>query len=218
MQIDTDTYNMEFRQKGIVTCNTTWSPITRQGTFTVTGEMPMIALRSSALAMLTAPTINGNSYTFTVTVLAQTPTDVEFFHFDRPAPGGSSFGLQVIREDGSIAFDAGRRPVRVLGQVQGDVINGHNFGTLTYPGKQVAFLQCAFVYQTFYAPVPPPPGQPAANVQQFVMGGLARASGDTFHGEFAQLGTGGPYAIGSVDLGSYFQRYYAFLVIDVGAL
>lgn len=56
------------------------------------------------------------------------------------------------------------------------------------------------------------------HVQQFIMGGMARAFGDTFHGEFTQLGTGGPYAIGRVDFGSYFQRCYTFVVIDVAGL
>lgn len=165
-QIDQDHVSLALSAKGSI--NMTLDPAThpqpmRIGTVTVTGDNPIIAFRPSTPGIyvnLLRQSRNGNQWTFHFRALAGANFTLNYWTFDKPERAlhrSDGFGFQVFRDDGSVAFDASSRPLRVVGVIDlpppadGEGVSGRGglarTGAVEVPtGRTYAIVQGSFCF------------------------------------------------------------------------
>lgn len=125
-QIDQDHITLALSAKGSIPM--TLDPAThpqpmRIGTVTVTGDNPIIAFLPSTAGVfvnLLHQSRDGNQWTFHFRAQSGSDFTLNYWTFDKPERAmhrSDGFGFQVFRDDGSVAFDASSRPLRVVGVI-----------------------------------------------------------------------------------------------------
>ncbi|WP_231401582.1 hypothetical protein [Cupriavidus sp. WS] len=108
VQITESYSNLAFRQKAVITLGANG-----RGSYSFNATLPMVCVRSSSPVALLGSVNNGTSWTLT---LNGTPgATVTAYVFDEPVPIGSNFGLQVYKQDGTLAFDSNMNYMKIVG-------------------------------------------------------------------------------------------------------
>lgn len=119
-QIDQTYRNLFQRQKGSVTTNAwaaeTYGVSSIQVTISGCLGMPIVAVRSAVLAnpgILNQ--VNATTWNCTMYAVGPIGTAIDWYAFDSLGPGDeSSYGFKVKLNDGTVIFDALRKPMRVV--------------------------------------------------------------------------------------------------------
>lgn len=117
-QITSDYRNLHMVAKGTATLSgPTYKDGGDRATYTATivrtgTEMPFLAIRSANLVGYTEYTVSG---TTTYTLYSLSSGTVDWWFFDLIDPVSTSFGLQVFKADGSLAYDSGANGLRLAG-------------------------------------------------------------------------------------------------------
>lgn len=121
------------------------------GQITVTGQNPIIAFlppppsANGGAVHLLGRSQSGSQFTFYFSCLGQQAFGLEYWVFDDAVMGmgaGESFGLQVYRADGSLAFDSGTKPLRIVGVVDLEPSATEPSGQIVVPsGRKYAAVQ-----------------------------------------------------------------------------
>lgn len=107
--------NLTFKQKITVSTpgGTGLGGTAVNGTFTVSSvNSPVLAFRTTGYVTLDQVTVSGSNWTYRI---LHTGTSVDVYVFDYPnyAQSPGSFGLQVFKADGSLAFDSTMKYARI---------------------------------------------------------------------------------------------------------
>lgn len=166
IQVDQDYVSFSLSAKGV--CSMTLDPALHPqpmyiGSVTVAGQNPIIAFRPPVQSTPGGPAVNllsrqqsGNQFTFHFRAKHNQPFSLEYWVFDSAGygiGGGMNFGLQIFKADGTIAFDSGTKPIRVVGVIDLVATNSASAGAVAVPtGKTYAIVQGSFALgftQTF---------------------------------------------------------------------
>lgn len=140
VQIDETFVNYVFKQKGVVAVDAyPGSP----GTITITGNRPIIALRSTGVYVAVRQVaVSGSTYTYTL--YGSGSGTVEWYAFDWQPPVLPAAGLAVFNAAGTLVFSSDYRPMRVVAAgaaASGNILAGANSSLAApYTGTFAAIL------------------------------------------------------------------------------
>lgn len=112
MQVDASYQNFHFLSKGFMALTPEGGSTIHAGSVTISGQFPVLFIRpTSGAAGVVTVTRSGGSHTFTV---AGEPQTLEWFSFDLSPSQGAGPGMVIYKEDGSVAFNSMRHPLRLV--------------------------------------------------------------------------------------------------------
>lgn len=137
VQIDETYKNLALRASGNFTPGTAWNNSKwRLGSFTVTGNSPVLAWRSATPAMLVSVTKSGSSTTYQFLIAAASGS-IDWWLFDEPdyVAVATAPGLRVRNPStGAVTFDSRMKYMRVIGSGGSD-FSAHDIpASASYPG------------------------------------------------------------------------------------
>jgi hypothetical protein len=123
LQIDQNYENLALRAKGTFTPGTPWNNSKwRLGSFTVTGNTPVIAWRASGPATLVSVSVSGTSVTYQFLIAAASGS-IDWWLFDKPTyvAMATAPGIRIKNPStGVVVFDSRMKYMRVVGVISGD--------------------------------------------------------------------------------------------------
>jgi len=114
LQIDQDYSNLALSASGSVTVGTTNN--TMYADVTITGDTPVMVIKAQDIFVgIYSMVQTGNQFTyrFVTRSIPGYGLGFQWFAFDKARISGENCGLQVFKEDGSIAYDSGCRPIKI---------------------------------------------------------------------------------------------------------
>src|SRR5690625_1318431 len=214
--IDDRFRNMSLAKSGNLTTSA-WSSEhgTGKGSVSVSGEDPIIAIRSSTNCALLARTKSGSTYTFTVASNSPSVT-VPYYIFDTDNSTQSSNGLVIYNEDGKLVFDANRKYMRVVGMINGTIPSSGNLSK-SIPSGITPAIVLATTGRIITIAGGPVQGTNQWRINTSTVIGCVRISGNAAYAKrvtvdsSVTVGSGS----GSVPTGSFGSMNTAMPIIDV---